>query len=218
MAIFNSTIFDELHNSIGNATACVHKGQNVVKKKVTSVHNPNTLPQQQQRKKFPSLVELSSLFSPAIGIGLKYAKETKHTVENYFVHVNTGNLTVDDGLVVSIDFEHLVLSQGSRALPNGVAATLDTEERMVTLTFESEEDEFVPHSAKDDMFYCCLVERTKLKVKMVRLGARSELAGNTNSVTLPSKWEVSADNLAVYLFCTDATGKKASKTHYVPLS
>lgn len=218
MAIFNSTIFDELHNSIGNATTCVHKGQNVVKKKVTNPKNPQSAGQQQQRKKFPSLVKLSKLFRPAITLGLKGAKLTKHTERNYFVHLNKGNMTVDDGLVVSIDFEQLVLSKGSRALPDEVTATLDTEERMVTLTFEGEEEEFIPDAAGDDMFYCCLMEKTKLKMKMVSLGARSELAGNTNSVTLSSHWEVSADNIAVYLFCTDKTGKIASDTLYVPLT
>lgn len=216
MATFNSTIFDELHNSIGNATTCVHKGQNVVKKKVTKMKNPKTLPQQQQRKRFPSLVELSGIFSPAIALGLKGSKLTKHTVENYFVHLNKGNVTVDDGLVVGIDFEHLVLSLGSRALWDDVVAAVETEERMLTLTFE-EGDEILAHSADDDEFYCCVVEKTLLRVKAMSIGKRSELTGS-QSLTFPKKWNVSADNLAVYLFCTDKTGKKASKTLYVPLS
>ena len=33
LAVFNSTIFEEVRNSVGNATAYMHKGQNVVKKK-----------------------------------------------------------------------------------------------------------------------------------------------------------------------------------------
>ena len=31
LAVFNSTIFEEVRNSVGNATAYMHKGQNVVK-------------------------------------------------------------------------------------------------------------------------------------------------------------------------------------------
>lgn len=92
----------------------MHKGQNVVKKKMKKVTNPNSPEQQKQRKKFPSLVELAALFAPAINIGLKNAKETKHTVENYFVRVNKGNVIVSEGLVMSIDYENLVLSKGCR--------------------------------------------------------------------------------------------------------
>lgn len=216
MAIFDSTAFSRLRKSFGNLTTCQHKGQNIVKEKVTQMKNPKTLPQQQQRKKFPSLVKLSKQFSPAITLGLKGSKQRKHTVENYFVHLNKGNVTVDDGLVVGIDFEHLVLSTGNRAIPDEVPATLETEERMLTLTFE-ESDEILVHSADDDEFYCCVVEKTLLRVKTMRIGKRSELSGS-QSLTFPAQWNVSADNLAVYLFCTDKTGKKASKTLYVPLT
>ena len=216
MAIFDSTAFSRLRKSFGNLTTCQHKGQNIVKGEVTQMTNPKTLPQQQQRKKFPSLVELSSIFSPAIALGLKGSKLTKHTVENYFVHLNKENVKVDDGLVVDIDFEHLVVSTGNRAIPDEVPATLEAEERMLTLTFE-EGDEILVHSADDDEFYCCVVEKTLLRVKTMRIGKRSELTGSQN-LTFPKKWNVSADNLAVYLFCTDKTGKKASKTLYVPLT
>ena len=168
--------------------------RNIVKQKVEKVTNPNTESQQMQRKKFPTLVDLSVKFSPAIAVGLKNAKKTKHTVENYFVHVNKGNLTVDHGLVVSIDFERLILSKGNRAVQEEVSATLDTESRTLTLAFESaEEGVFVAHAAGDDVFYCCVVEKTLLQVKVVQLGMRAELADSANAVALPGKWEASAD-------------------------
>lgn len=213
MAIFESAAFTKLRKSFGNLTTCEHKGQNIVKQKVEKVTNPNTESQQMQRKKFPTLVDLSVKFSPAIAVGLKNAKKTKHTVENYFVHVNKGNLTVDHGLVVSIDFERLILSKGNRAVQEEVSATLDTESRTLTLAFESaEEGVFVAHAAGDDVFYCCVVEKTLLQVKVVQLGMRAELADSANAVALPGKWEASADNLGVYLFCTDARGTASSRT------
>ena len=58
------------------------------------------------------------------------------------------------------------------------------------------------------MFYCCLVEKTLLKTKTVRLATRSELADSPQTVSIPRTWEVAAENIAVYLFCTDKSGKK----------
>lgn len=218
LAVFNPTIFEEVRNSVGNATAYMHKGQNVVKKKTKKVTNPNSPEQQKQRKKFPSLVELAASFAPAIKIGLKYAKETKHTVENYFVRVNKGNVIVSEGLVMSIDYENLVLSKGTRALPDKANATIDAESRMLTLAFDEQDpEEFIAHAANDDVFYCCLVEKTLLKTKTVRLATRSELADSPQTVSIPRTWEVAAENIAVYLFCTDKSGKKTSRTFFVTL-
>lgn len=219
MAIFESTAFSKLRKSFGNLTTCRHKGQNVLKEKVTTIQDPDTLPQQMQRKRFPSLVELSALFSPAIKIGLKYAKETKHTEENYFVHVNKGNVTVDNGLVSSIDFENLVLSKGNRTMPSQVSAVPDGESNVLTLTFnEMKQGEYVAHAADDDVFYCCAVEKKRYILKMEKLGTRSELSETPGKLVLPDTWEVSAENIAVYLFCTDKSGRKASRTLYLPIA
>ena len=176
--------------------------------------NPNTESQQMQRKKFPTLVDLSVKFSPAIAVGLKNAKKTKHTVENYFVHVNKGNLTVDHGLVVSIDFERSHPLEGEPCGAGGGVRNaghgIPHADAGVRVGGGGGCSWRMPRATM--CFNCCVVEKTLLQVKVVQLGMRAELADSANAVALPGKWEASADNLGVYLFCTDARGTAASRT------
>lgn len=218
MATFESAAFTKLRNSFGNLTACKHKGQNVVKEKITEVNDPNTLPQQMQRKRFPATVALAAAFSQVIAIGLRGYKLVKQTVENCFVQLNKACVTVNEEMEVSIDFERLVVSKGKRALLTVVETTLDVENRQLSVVFETEEDEeeFVAHSSKDDLMFCYLVEKSTLKGKLSKVGTRASMDGGF-TVTIPRKWEATADNIAAYFFCTDKKMKQASDTLYLEI-
>lgn len=215
MAIFKSTAFSEVRKSFGNITTYRHKGQNLFREKKTTVANPRTPAQVRHRMKFAFTVELSSMFGQAIAVGLKPVKEMKETVENCFVRLNKDCVTVNEALEVSVDFGGIVLAKGNRALPKVREAVVEAETGQLSVTFE-EAGEFVSHSAEDDVFFCCLVEREMREVKFVSVGTRSSVAEGFR-VELPASWDVQAENLAVYLFCTDNKRRSVSKTLYLKI-
>ena len=69
LAIVESPVFSKMKKSYGTVTLYRLKGQNVMRERTTEVKNPRTLPQQKQRKAFPTIVELGSLLSAALEIG-----------------------------------------------------------------------------------------------------------------------------------------------------
>lgn len=213
MAIFKSTAFSKLRKSFGNLTTCQSRGINIVKEKVTEVHNPRTLKQRMQRTKFPLLVRLAEAFVQAISIGFP-SKAQAHSAENHFVELNAASVTVNEELETTIDYPNICIAQGNRALPSNITATLDTESGTVTVSVETEE--FISHSAQDDEFYCCILEQSSLNTKFAMIGTRAELS--TADIQLPANWNKTASNLAVYLFCTDSEKKHASKSVYLPLA
>ena len=133
MAIFKSTAFSKLRKSFGNLTTCRVNGMNVVREKVDEVKNPNTLKQQKQRKRFPTLMELAGALPEALSLGLA-KRPQNNTPENYFMHLNRKAVEVTDELEKTVDYERLVLSQGNRMLPVRMSVTKDTEAGTLTFT------------------------------------------------------------------------------------
>ena len=211
MALFKSTAFSKMQKSFGNLTTCRVKGMNIVKEKVDEVTNPNTLKQQKQRKRFPTLVELAGALPEALSLGMK-RRPQNNTPENYFVHLNRKAVEVTDELEKAVDYERLVLSQGNRMLPVRMSVTKDTEAG--TLTFTIPQTNFKQHAAPDDVFYGVVLEKGWLQSECVELGKRSEDVAYT--WTMPEEW--SMDELEVYVFVTSADGKKASKTRHLKVS
>ena len=211
MAIFNSVIFEDMNKSIGNATTCILKGQNVARKKATKVSNPRTLPQRKQRKVFPEMVEWSYALSAVLQVGLPSCPR-KCTPENYFLTLNKQVAVADDDLSVAIDYSKLVISAGCRALPETASVTADADSHSLTFSF-TEEEGYVAHSASNDLFYAVVLETEKLKAKMEQLGERSGL--DSAMMTIPASWNMEA--LEVFVIVTTQDGKKASKTLYLTI-
>ena len=211
MALFKSTAFSKMQKSFGNLTTCRVKGMNIVKEKVDEVTNPNTLKQQKQRKRFPTLMELAGALPEALSLGLA-KRPQNNTPENYFMHLNRKAVEVTDELEKTVDYERLVLSQGNRMLPVRMSVTKDTEAG--TLTFTIPQTNFKQHAAPDDVFYGVVLEKGWLQSECVELGKRSEDVAYT--WTMPEEW--SMDELEVYVFVTSADGKKASKTRHLKVS
>lgn len=210
MAIFKSTAFSRLRKSFGNLTTCRSKGKNIVREKVTDVKNPRTLKQQKQRARFVVLVDLSGVFSPAVVLGFVTCPE-ECTPENFFVHLNQNMVEVSDDLEVTVDYEHLVLSKGKRAVPSEMSVSGDAESHVLIFTIVAEE--FMSHSAPDDEFYAVVLEKEKKEVKVELLGERADIS--TLQIEVPGKWDM--EQLAIYVFVLSKKHDKSSKTVYLPL-
>lgn len=210
LAVFKSAIFDEIRNSVANVTTYRSNGQNIMKKKMTKIKNPRTLKQRKQRTHFPTLVELADVFTQAIALGL-VSRPVRLTAANYFAQLNKKTVSVDDKLEVTIDYSAIQISKGKRAMPEEITTTLDAEKRELTVELVAEE--FVNHAADDDEFYCFVLEKKRKKTKLFKLGQRSSLT--PSPLVLPGKWDISAENLAIYVFCVSQDGKRASNSVYL---
>ena len=209
LAIVESPVFSKMKKSYGTVTLYRLKGQNVMRERTTEVKNPRTLPQQKQRKAFPTIVELGSLLSAALEIGYPNCPQ-RCTPENYFVSLNKGAVTVSDELEASIDYPNLIISKGSRAVAKQMSVTVDAEAHLLTFSI-TEPQGIVSHSKGNDVYYAVVLETNLQEMAMEALGERDAMEATT--MTLPDTWDMEA--LAVYVFTTSQNGKQASKSVYL---
>lgn len=207
MAIFKSTAFSKLEKSFGNLTACRSRGQYIVKEKVSKVHNPKTIPQQMQRKRMAKLVELCELFDPAIAIGYP-SRPATHSIDNQFLHLNQQAVEVSEKLVVTVDYEKIIVAKGNRKLPD-ITVTADSENNQLTFTAIAEK--FARHAADDDRFYAAILEQNRMKLKVFPLNERESTEPAV--VEIPNGWNV--ENMTIYVFALSKDGKQASRSECI---
>lgn len=204
MAIFKSTAFSKLEKSFGNLTACRSRGQNIVKEKVSKVYNPKTIPQQMQRKRTAKLVELCEVFDPAIAIGYP-SRPSYHSIDNQFLHLNQQAVEVSEKLIVTVDYEKIIVAKGNRKLPD-ITVTADSENNQLTFTAVAEK--FERHAADDDRFYAAILEQNRMKLKVFPLNERESTEPAV--VEIPNGWNVG--DLTIYVFALTKDRKQASRS------
>lgn len=209
MTIVESPVFSTLKKSYGTVTLYGLNGQNIMRERKVDARNPRTLPQQKQRKKFPTLVELSALVSAAAAIGFPNCPQ-KCSPGNYFVSLNKGAVTVNDDLEAAIDYSKLILSKGCRAVAKQIEVTADAASHMLAFSI-TEAQGIVSHSNGDDIYYAVIIETDLQEMAMQALGERESLDAPT--MNLPDTWDM--NSLAIYVFTTSQNGKRASKTVYL---
>lgn len=87
MARVQNTLIGRASGSVGNVVFLTWKLLNVTRSKPLSVFNPDTVPQQQQRNKFGSIVELYRIIKPVVTIGLNN-RNKKMSIFNFFQYLN----------------------------------------------------------------------------------------------------------------------------------
>ena len=208
MTIVKSLILHRLTKSMGDNTFCRFRGKTILKGKVSSNHSC-TLPQQQQRLRMKTLMELCDLFDPAIQMGFPQ-RPIAQSPGNAFVQTNKDVVEVSEKLEVTINYEQIACSKGKLELPE-LTVKADAEAR--TLTFSHEAEDFGKHAEPTDMLYAVLLEKQKSRTKVFPLNTR-ESAGMV-ALTLPKGWEIA--NLEVYVFVLSENKRKSSKTLYLSI-
>ena len=94
-------------------------------------------------------------------------------------------------------------------LPEGLAATKNTESHTLTFTHEAEEDGTDMHAS--DKLYALVVETARWNSKLFELNTRAD--GEPAEVSLPAKWDM--DALEVYVFALTEDGNTASDSMYL---
>lgn len=166
------------------------------------VTNPRTLPQQVQRQKMKTLTRLSRVFAPVIRVGFP-ERERSDTAFNAFTSINMPAVEVSDDLKVTVHYDRLLCSNGSRILPE-VTATKDVEKR--ELVFSHEEAGFSIDVLPDDMLYAVLFSKEKNVMRLYPLNRASETAAVT--VTPPDSWDMT--QIVAYVFALSENRHYAS--------
>ena len=110
MAIFESSLFFRLRNSLGNVVTYTYCGKGVLRGKPLCVRNPRTPAQQVVRLRFKAAGRLSAYFRKValLGFPASYAVQS----HNAFVGANLSIFDVDENMQVRPDYRRLVCSQG----------------------------------------------------------------------------------------------------------
>ena len=112
MAEFNSYLLGKARKSVGNLTIVYAKGKNIVRAKVFGRKDNPTPEVLMQRMRVRLLGRFARRILPVIRKG--FAGVGKGTAYNAFMAANMKQVTVDEDMTGSIDFETLQLASGLR--------------------------------------------------------------------------------------------------------
>lgn len=202
MAIFESTLFHRLRNSLGNVVAYTYCGKGVLRRKPQYVRNPRTPAQQAVRLRFKAAGRLSAYFREAalLGFPASYAVQS----HNAFVGANLSLFDVDENKQVRPDFRRLVCSQGKLEKP-AVALRVSSNQ----IRAEVSEQKISAYCSRTDTFYAVLWDCGFPAAHIVSIGKRQ---GNytTAPFSYPDKFDLR--HVFIYAFAVSANGKQASDT------
>ncbi len=209
MAIFRSTIFDNVRRKLANTVMFRRYSKGIMRSNPGTIRNPRTPEQLVQRAKMSLLVDLARRMAPVINVGFK-PLATKQTVHNAFVQANVPFVKVDEDFNATLAPDQMLCSDGVLKRPK-VTATWDESDNKLVLQHAAEKVSGL--CALDDKIYAGLYETGLREAVLVELGNRkSETVEQTE---LPEEW--SKENLCIYAFAISLSKRNASPSVCVEL-
>lgn len=210
MAIFRSTIFDNVRQKLANTVMFRRYSKGIMRSNPGTIRNPKTPEQLVQRAKMSLLVDLSRRMAPIIKVGFK-PLATKQSVYNAFVQANVPLVVVDGDFNATLAPEQMLCSKGVLTAPE-VSATSDADSGKLVLAHAAEQ--IVGLCAKDDRVYAGLFEKERREAILIELGEREK--EENRQVELPKRW--SKENLCIYAFAVSLSKRNASPSVCIELS
>ena len=201
MAEFNSYLLGKARKSVGNLTIVYAKGKNIVRAKVFGRKDNPTPEVLMQRMRVRLLGRFARRILPVIRKG--FAGVGKGTAYNAFMAANMKQVTVDEDMTGSIDFETLQLASGLLYTPR---VEVTCEEDPVVYRFVQTAEEAEEGFAA--------LETALQRVRLVALKNRG-IAGETE-VPLPDGWNAAKVN--VYCFVMSGNERMVSDSIFLPVS
>lgn len=197
-------INDGYRGAVGTVIGYQWNGRWCLRSRPRHVHNPRTERQQQNRGLFAAASRLATAVGGILGMGLKEAARAEHrTVFNHFISLNSGCFTLDNEQL-TVDYEHLVVSEGS-VTPVGFG-TASSSGHTLTVSFERNPLHLRSDNSDKVYLWAWCPERMEgcLSLPVYR---RSRQV----SIELPSPW----DGLAVHLygFVEDYAGRTSNSVY-----
>ena len=188
----------------------MQREKNIVRAKVFGRKDNPTPEIVMQRIRVRLLGKLARRILPIIRKG--FAGVGNGTAYNAFMSANMIQVTVDENMNGSIDFEGLKLASGLLYTP-WVEVTCEGTPQVYRFVQTAEEAE-EGFAALDDKVYGVLLETALQRVRLVALKNRG-VAGETE-VPLPAEWN--ADKVNVYCFAVSRNERIVSDSVFLPLS
>lgn len=123
---------------------------------------------------------------------------------------NLPAVTVDEDFVAIVDFTKLVFSAALKLHAPRVTAAFFSGK----VIFSQEEQQASAYANRDDRVYGVLFEKKLNEVELVELRERGE--GGSTSCALMEEWQ--HENVLVYAFVTNASGRRTSRTIAITLA
>lgn len=209
-AIFKMPFMHRLTQSMAENTYYRSRGKNIVKVKIDT-NNSRTLKQQQQRAKMRTLIPLCKALNTPIHAGFP-ERSTDFSAWNAFVSLNVGHVSVTEDLEATVDYENLLVAEGSLEMLEDITVTADAETH--SLLFSHAAEDYGYGSEPTDVLHAVVLEKGLMRSRMFTLNTRSE--SEPVSVEIPEKWDM--ENLEVYVFFLSEDGRKASDSRHVTLT
>ena len=205
MALICQDVHSPFVGRMGSTVGYLWKGRACLRTYRHDINYPNTPSQQRQRDWFVSMVRFASRATAALQLGLRHsAAEEQMTEGNYFVKHNKHCFGSDNG-ELTVDYEHLQLSQGPAADVYFKAPRFEDNERV---SVEFEKNTLSLHASGSDKvyvyFYCPSLEAGFL-------AAPAERRSNVVRVSLPQGW--SGAEVHLYGFVVDREGRASASTY-----
>lgn len=202
MAIFESSLFFRLRNSLGNVVTYTYCGKGVLRGKPLCVRNPRTPAQQVVRLRFKAAGRLSAYFRKValLGFPASYAVQS----HNAFVGANLSIFDVDENMQVRPDYRRLVCSQGKLEKP---AVSLRISGYRIRA--EVSEQQLSAYCSHTDTIYAVLWDCQYPGCCIVKIGKRQGRY-TTAPFAYPDGFDLR--HMFIYAFAVSANGKQASSS------
>lgn len=207
MAIVQNPITGRTTGKFATAVFSKQFGKNTMRSKPTSVANPRTQLQKEQRAKFALMVELSRMFLPFLKTSYKQAAVGMSEF-NMFMKSNIKNVISGTFPDYEIDFQELQVAKGSLTGVDIATATVATGSK-INLVWD---DNTGVADAQDSDNVLALVINPDKGTAFSSLSEKTRVDG-TLEVNLPVSWV--GDSVYVYLAFTNSEHTKTSNSSFL---
>ena len=209
MSLVSNPLIGRAKQSMGGATFTTWKGLQVLKNKATSVANPRSEGQINQRARLSVLVAMYSFISSVIKQGFK-EMAVGMSEFNGFTSANLKNAAVSaSGGTASVDYSELLISKGSLATTPIDAIAAENGDYDVTIEFPSANSN--PSFSAADKTLVAIYNETQ-NIWGTAIGTETRNQGAV-IVTMPTLL-ATGNVLKVYLGFYNATTGKVSTSIY----
>jgi hypothetical protein len=210
MSLVSNPLIGRAKQSMGGATFTTWKGLQVLKNKATSVANPKSEGQINQRARLSALVAIFAFLSAVVKKGFK-EMAVGMSEFNGFTSANLKNTAVSAaGGVASVSWGDLLISKGSMPSTPIEAVTAENGDSIVQLDFSTALS--APQFSANDKTLVAVYNYTKQEWGTA-VGSETRDQGAVQ-VSMPSNL-VTGNVLKVYLgFYNELTGKVSTSTFF----
>ncbi|MDD4778536.1 MAG: DUF6266 family protein [Fermentimonas sp.] len=205
MGTIKKGILGGFSGKVGTVVGASWKGIDYIRSLPTTVRNPRTPGQLNQRGKFSTVISFLSKITPLIKIGFK-DYTSKQTAVNAAMSYNLTNAVVGDAGVYEMDFEKVMVSRGPLFKPVSGEVLVADGEISIGWNVDSE-----GNGSKTDMANILVYNSTKDEA-IVMLNVNDRFEGYA-PVTYQDHWK--GDNVEIYVSFISADGRLVSDSMYL---